>query len=130
MAPTSPDVIIIGAGPSGIAMAYALKHKYGFEDFTVSIPSFSYSGENTLTSWNVPQIYEKLDGVGGTWRTNTYPGVGCDIPTILYSFHFNLNPNWSKELCEGPEILDCAYHCIIYHHDNLPDTNFRYGRHS
>jgi len=52
------------------------------------------------------QIYEKLDGVGGTWRTNTYPGVGCDVPTILYSFHFNLNPNWSKELCDGPEILD------------------------
>ncbi|KAF2731393.1 monooxygenase [Polyplosphaeria fusca] len=82
---SSPDVIIIGAGPSGISMGYTLKHKLGFDDFT---------------------IYEKLDGVGGTWRTNTYPGVGCDVPTILYSFHFNLNPNWSKELCDGPEILD------------------------
>ncbi|KAF2025004.1 monooxygenase [Setomelanomma holmii] len=82
---SSPDVIIIGAGPSGISMAYTLKHKLGFSDFT---------------------IYDKLDGVGGTWRTNTYPGVGCDVPTILYSFHFNLNPNWSKELCDGPEILD------------------------
>jgi ribulose 1,5-bisphosphate synthetase/thiazole synthase len=48
-----PNAIVIGAGPSGIAMAYKLKHKLGFEDFT---------------------IYEKLDGVGGTWRTNTYPG--------------------------------------------------------
>ncbi|KAJ8080125.1 hypothetical protein PM082_016953 [Marasmius tenuissimus] len=85
MALTSPDVIIIGAGPSGISMAYTLKHQYGFDDFT---------------------IYEKLDGVGGTWRTNTYPGVGCDVPTVLYSFHFNQNPNWSKELCDGPEILD------------------------
>lgn len=47
------DAIIIGAGPSGIAMAYKLKHELGFEDFT---------------------IYEKLDGVGGTWRSNTYPG--------------------------------------------------------
>ncbi|KIX00872.1 uncharacterized protein Z518_09937 [Rhinocladiella mackenziei CBS 650.93] len=81
----NPEVIVIGAGPSGIALAHTLKHKLGFHDFT---------------------IYEKLDGVGGTWRTNTYPGVGCDVPTILYSFSFNLNPNWSKELCDGPEILD------------------------
>ena len=49
----SLNAIIIGAGPAGIAMAYRLRHDLGFEDFTV---------------------YEKLDGVGGTWRTNTYPG--------------------------------------------------------
>lgn len=47
------NAIIIGAGPSGIAMGHKMKHELGFEDFT---------------------IYEKLDGVGGTWRTNTYPG--------------------------------------------------------
>jgi cation diffusion facilitator CzcD-associated flavoprotein CzcO len=47
------NAIIIGAGPAGIAMAYRLKHDLNFHDFT---------------------IYEKLDGVGGTWRTNTYPG--------------------------------------------------------
>ncbi|KAL4876841.1 hypothetical protein BJY04DRAFT_210345 [Aspergillus karnatakaensis] len=81
----SPSVILIGAGPSGIALAHTLKHKLGFNDFTV---------------------YDKLDGPGGTWRQNTYPGVGCDVPTILYSFSFNQNPNWSKELCEGPEILE------------------------
>ncbi|KAF2095664.1 monooxygenase [Rhizodiscina lignyota] len=78
------NAIIIGAGPAGIAMAYRLKHGLGFEDFT---------------------IYEKLDGVGGTWRTNTYPGCGCDLKSVLYSFSFNLNPNWSRELCEQPEIL-------------------------
>lgn len=50
---TGLNAIIIGAGPAGIAMAYQLKHQLGFKDFT---------------------IYEKLDGVGGTWRTNTYPG--------------------------------------------------------
>jgi cation diffusion facilitator CzcD-associated flavoprotein CzcO len=47
------DATIIGAGPAGIAMAYQLRHRLGFRDFI---------------------IYEKLDGVGGTWRTNTYPG--------------------------------------------------------
>ncbi|KAI0873003.1 monooxygenase [Hypoxylon argillaceum] len=78
------NAIIVGAGPAGIAMAYRLKHDLGFEDFT---------------------IYEKLDGVGGTWRTNTYPGCGCDLKSVLYSFSFNLNPNWTKELCDQPEIL-------------------------
>ncbi|KAI8932661.1 hypothetical protein NX059_010156 [Plenodomus lindquistii] len=82
---SSPHIVIIGAGPSGISMAYTLRHKLGYSNFT---------------------IYDKLDGVGGTWRTNTYPGIGCDVPTILYSFHFNINPNWSKELCEGAEILE------------------------
>ncbi|OBT52176.1 hypothetical protein VE04_06161 [Pseudogymnoascus sp. 24MN13] len=79
------EVVIIGAGPSGIAIAHSLKHKLGFNKFT---------------------IYEKLDGPGGTWRTNTYPGCGCDIPSHLYSFSFNLNPDWSKELCDQPEILE------------------------
>jgi cation diffusion facilitator CzcD-associated flavoprotein CzcO len=82
---SSPHIVIIGAGPSGISMAYTLRHKLGYSNFT---------------------IYDKLDGVGGTWRTNTYPGIGCDVPTVLYSFHFNINPNWSKELCEGAEILE------------------------
>ncbi|EAW17031.1 flavin-containing monooxygenase [Aspergillus fischeri NRRL 181] len=80
----SPNTIIIGAGPGGISLAYRLRHELGFDDFL---------------------IYDKLDGVGGTWRCNTYPGCGCDLPSHLYSFSFNLNPNWSKELCEQPEIL-------------------------
>ncbi|GME41708.1 uncharacterized protein K452DRAFT_324192 [Neofusicoccum parvum] len=78
------SAIIIGAGPSGIAMAHKLKFELGFHDFT---------------------IYEKLDGVGGTWRTNTYPGCGCDVHSQLYSFSFNLNPNWPKELADQEEIL-------------------------
>ncbi|KFZ09017.1 hypothetical protein V502_08989 [Pseudogymnoascus sp. VKM F-4520 (FW-2644)] len=78
------DAIIIGAGPAGIAMAYRLKHELNFHDFL---------------------IYEKLDGVGGTWRLNNYPGCGCDLQSHLYSFSFNPNPNWSKQLCEQPEIL-------------------------
>ncbi len=56
------NAIIVGAGPAGIAMAYRLKHDLGFEDFTV---------------------YEKLDGVGGTWMTNTYPGWYVCRPTCL-----------------------------------------------
>ena len=58
----SLNAIIIGAGPAGIAMAYRLKHDLKFEDFTV---------------------YEKLDGVGGTWRTNTYPGWSVCYPISI-----------------------------------------------
>jgi cation diffusion facilitator CzcD-associated flavoprotein CzcO len=32
----SPEIIVIGAGPSGIALAHTFKHKLGFNDFTVS----------------------------------------------------------------------------------------------
>lgn len=43
----TPDVIIIGAGPAGISMAYTLKHDLGFNDFTVGntilcYPSLAY----------------------------------------------------------------------------------------
>jgi cation diffusion facilitator CzcD-associated flavoprotein CzcO len=31
---------------------------------------------------------------------------GCDVPTHLYSFSFNLNPDWSRELCDQKEILE------------------------
>ena len=57
----SHDAFIVGAGPAGIAMAYQLKYKLGFHDFT---------------------IYEKLDGVGGTWRTNSYPGWYVDVHIV------------------------------------------------
>lgn len=30
-----PDVIVIGVGPSGIAMAHTLKVKLGFDNFAV-----------------------------------------------------------------------------------------------
>lgn len=32
---TSLEIIVIGAGPSGITLAHALKYKLGFHDFTV-----------------------------------------------------------------------------------------------
>jgi cation diffusion facilitator CzcD-associated flavoprotein CzcO len=34
----SINAIIIGAGPSGIAMAHSLKYKLEFDDFTVGTP--------------------------------------------------------------------------------------------
>ena len=42
------------------------------------------------------QIFEKADRVGGTWRENTYPGIACDVPSHIYSYSFELNPDWSE----------------------------------
>ncbi|MFT7126921.1 MAG: cation diffusion facilitator CzcD-associated flavoprotein CzcO [Pseudoalteromonas tetraodonis] len=38
-------------------------------------------------------ILERRGHVGGTWRDNTYPGAACDVPSVLYSFSFEKNPN-------------------------------------
>jgi len=76
-------IAILGAGASGLCMAIAAK-RAGFHGVT---------------------IYEKSDGVGGTWRDNTYPGAGCDVPSHLYSFSFAPKPDWSHKFSEQPEIL-------------------------
>jgi cation diffusion facilitator CzcD-associated flavoprotein CzcO len=78
-----PQVAILGAGIGGLCVAIQLK-RAGIESFT---------------------IYEKSDGVGGTWRDNTYPGAACDVPSHLYSFSFAPNPDWSKRFADQPEIL-------------------------
>ena len=49
-------------------------------------------------------IIERGSEIGGTWFWNTYPGVGCDVPSHLYSFSWFMNPNWSKLFSLGDEI--------------------------
>jgi cation diffusion facilitator CzcD-associated flavoprotein CzcO len=56
-------------------------------------------------------IYEKNDGVGGTWRDNTYPGAACDVPSHLYSYSFAPNPWWSETYARQPEILAYLESC-------------------
>jgi len=51
-------------------------------------------------------IYEKADRLGGTWRENEYPGLSCDVPSLLYSYSFAPNPNWSHHYAPGPEIQE------------------------
>lgn len=77
------DTFIVGAGISGLAAAIRLK-KAGYEDF---------------------KIIEKASQVGGTWRENTYPGCGCDVPSSLYSYSFALSSKWSHLFARQPEIL-------------------------
>jgi cation diffusion facilitator CzcD-associated flavoprotein CzcO/acetyl esterase/lipase len=86
----SPSVAIIGAGFGGIGLAITLK-KAGIDSLT---------------------IFEKAEGVGGVWRHNTYPGAACDVPSHLYSFSFEPNPDWSRRYSPQPEILDYLERCV------------------
>ncbi len=76
-------VAILGAGFAGICMAIKLL-KQGRDDFA---------------------ILEKASDLGGTWRDNTYPGCGCDVPAHLYSYSFAQHPHWSRVYARQPEIL-------------------------
>jgi cation diffusion facilitator CzcD-associated flavoprotein CzcO len=80
----APSIAIIGAGFSGLGMAYYLK-KAGLDSFT---------------------IFEKSAGLGGVWRENTYPGAACDVPSHLYSFSFDPHYPWSTAYGPQREILD------------------------
>ncbi len=80
---------ILGAGLSGLAMAIRLR-QVGIEDFT---------------------IYERVTDVGGTWLRNTYPGLHCDIPSHLYCFSFEPNPDWSMVYAGQAEIQAYLRRC-------------------
>ncbi|MCH9734716.1 MAG: NAD(P)/FAD-dependent oxidoreductase [Actinomycetia bacterium] len=74
---------IIGAGFGGLGAAVALR-RVGVDDIV---------------------IIEGSDGVGGTWRQNTYPGAACDVQSHFYSFSFALNRLWTRTYARQPEIL-------------------------
>jgi cation diffusion facilitator CzcD-associated flavoprotein CzcO len=87
--PGRPAIVIIGAGFSGVGMAIQLK-KASFHDFV---------------------ILEKDSDLGGTWRDNQYPGCACDVPSHMYSFSYELNPDWSRMFSPQQEIWDYLRRC-------------------
>ena len=88
------EVAIIGAGFSGLGMAMALKQD-GIDDFVVLEPAAD---------------------LGGTWRDNSYPGCACDIPSVLYSWSDEQNPEWSRLFAPQPEILEYMK-AVVDRHD-------------
>jgi cation diffusion facilitator CzcD-associated flavoprotein CzcO len=81
---TDTEVLIVGAGFSGLGAAKALLED-GLSDFVV---------------------IERADSLGGTWRDNSYPGCACDIPSVLYSYSEEQNPDWTRAFASQAEILD------------------------
>ncbi len=49
-------------------------------------------------------ILERAHSLGGTWRENTYPGAGCDIPSPLYSWSYEPKSDWPKRFSGHADI--------------------------
>ncbi len=82
-------VAVIGSGFAGILMGIKLKQA-GIHDFV---------------------IFEKAAQLGGTWRDNIYPGCACDVESHLYSYSFELNPDWTRAFSPQLEIWQYLEHC-------------------
>ena len=82
---TKLRVASVGAGASGLCLAYKMERML------------------EAGTWDLT-LYEKNPHFGGTWYENTYPGVACDIPSHLYTFSWDPNPDWSHYFAYGPEI--------------------------
>ncbi|KAL3446534.1 monooxygenase [Aspergillus insuetus] len=76
-------VICVGAGASGLCLAYKLQKS--FENFDLT-------------------IYEKNPSVSGTWYENRYPGCACDVPSHNYVYSFEPKPDWTSVYAGSSEI--------------------------
>lgn len=68
-------VIVVGAGPSGIATLIRLKE----------LPHISF------------RCFEKNADVGGTWLETRYPGAACDIASHAYQYTFESKKDWTRQ---------------------------------
>jgi cation diffusion facilitator CzcD-associated flavoprotein CzcO len=76
------DILIIGAGVSGIGAAHYMRERF--------------PGRSLL-------ILEAKDGHGGTWWTHRYPGVRSDSDLFTYGYRFK--PWQGPAIASGPAIL-------------------------
>lgn len=77
------DVVVVGAGISGISAAWHLQNR---------CPTKSYA------------ILEKRDQLGGTWDLFRYPGIRAD--TDMYTLGFRFRPWTGQAIANGQPILD------------------------
>jgi 4-hydroxyacetophenone monooxygenase len=82
------EVVIIGAGMSGLLAAHRLKQ----------------AGVRFV-------IYEKNDDVGGTWLENSYPGCRVDNPNHNYSYSFAQRHDWPLHFSTQDVLLDYFRRC-------------------
>ena len=95
------DVLIVGAGISGIGSAYHLQEQ---------CPDKSYV------------ILEMKDTFGGTWETHKYPGVRSD--SDLYTFGYRFKPWVGAPIASAEEILKYMGEVID---ENGIGEHIRYG---
>lgn len=76
------DVLVVGAGISGIGAAYRLRQQFPDRTFAV---------------------LDALDGHGGTWWTHRYPGARSD--SDLFTFGYQFKPWRGPSIATAEEIL-------------------------
>ena len=86
---TDVEVVIVGAGISGIGAAIELRRR-GMQSFV---------------------LLEAADDLGGTWRDNTYPGIAVDIPSVSYCFSYETDYPWSRVFATGDEVQRYVRQC-------------------
>ncbi len=97
------DVLVVGAGISGIGAAYHLQTR---------CPKTTFA------------IFEARETIGGTWDLFRYPGVRSD--SDMYTLGFSFRP-WTqpKAIADGPSILKYL-HETVEDHGIAP--HIRFGR--
>ncbi|MEQ1541435.1 MAG: NAD(P)/FAD-dependent oxidoreductase [Novosphingobium sp.] len=100
-AATHVDVLIVGAGISGVGSAYHLQNQ---------CPGKTYA------------ILEMKDTFGGTWETHKYPGVRSD--SDLYTFGYRFKPWVGTPIASAQAILDYMGEVIA---ENGIGEHIRYG---
>ncbi len=98
---THVDVLIVGAGISGVGGAYHLKTQCPDKSFVVLETQASF---------------------GGTWHTHKYPGIRSD--SDLYTFGYRFKPWTSAPIASADEILKYMGEVID---ENGIDDHIRYG---
>jgi cation diffusion facilitator CzcD-associated flavoprotein CzcO len=76
------DVLIVGAGISGVGAGYHLTHQCRGTSFV---------------------MLEEQESFGGTWRTHRYPGIRSD--SDLYTFGYRFKPWTGTPIATAEEIL-------------------------
>jgi len=97
------DVVIIGAGISGVGGAYHL---------TKECPGTSFL------------VLESKESFGGTWLTHRYPGIRSD--SDLYTFGYRFKPWKSAPIATAGEILSYMGE-VIEEHGLGPHIRYRHG---
>jgi cation diffusion facilitator CzcD-associated flavoprotein CzcO len=98
------DVLVVGAGISGIGAAWHLEHR---------CPDRTYV------------ILEGRDDIGGTWDLFRYPGVRSDSDMHTLGYHFK--PwNAEKAIADGPSIMAYLRETVAEHGI---DRRIRFGHH-
>lgn len=96
------DVLIVGAGISGVGGAYHLKQQCPGKSFVV---------------------LETLESFGGTWLTHKYPGIRSD--SDLYTFGYRFKPWVGPPIATAQEILSYMGE-VIEENDLAPHIRYRH----